>query len=164
MKVIVDTNVPVVANSRSAKHASSTCIRFCIHTLLDIQQQHTLILDDRWRILKEYQRNLNSTGEPGIGDSFLKWALDNRTNPSHCELVPITPLPNSVDGNDFAEFPADPALANFDRADRKFVAIALAHSEKPPILNATDTDWWNHHIILEKQGVQITFLCPDAMP
>lgn len=51
---------------------------------------------------------------------------------------------------------SDPALINFDRADRKFVAIA-SPSRKPPILNATDTDWWHHLAILEKQGVQITF-------
>lgn len=163
MKVIVDTNVAVVANGRQVQQASALCLRACIDAIFDIQRQHTLVLDDRWRILKEYQRNLNSTGQPGIGDAFLKSALDNRTNPLRCELTPISSLATSADAADFAEFPEDSRLTTFDRSDRKFVAVALAHPEKPPILNATDTDWWHHRTTLERYGVQIQFLCPDAM-
>ncbi len=164
MKLIVDTNVPVVANGRKSEHASSRCMNTCITELRDIQRNHTLVLDQGWLVLREYLRNLSSTGRPGGGDEFMLWVLQNRNNPLHCEFVTITPLSGSDDGNDFAEFPTDLALTNFDRADRKFVAISLAHPEKPLILNATDTDWWHHLFVLEKHGVPIKFLCPDAMP
>ena len=57
MKVIVDTNVPVVANGE-ASHASPTCVIASVHKLRDIQVHHTLVLDDGWHILKEYMANL----------------------------------------------------------------------------------------------------------
>ena len=164
MKVIIDTNVPIVANDHKSAQASSSCKNHCIAALRDVQHNHKLVLDQGWLVIREYLRHLNQKGRPGVGDEFMLWVLQNHYNPVHCERITITTLPNSADGNDFAEFPTDPALINFDRADRKFVAIALAHPEKPPILNATDTDWWHHLSILEKRGVQVKFLCPDAMP
>ncbi len=164
MKRVVDTNVAVVANNRKSPQASLPCINACISALHDVQRKHCLVLDQGWLVIREYVRHLNQAGRPGVGDEFMLWVLQNRDNPAHCERVTITPLAGSDDGNDFAEFPQDPALVGFDRSDRKFVAIALAHPEKPVIINATDTDWWIYRIQLEKHGVQITFLCPDAMP
>lgn len=163
MKLIVDTNVPLVANHQTP-HASPGCVQTCVRILLNLQREHMLVLDDGWHIIREYKNKLRSSGQPGVGDAFLKWTLTNRDNPAHCERIPITLLPDSADGNDFAEFPVDPAFANFDRSDRKFVALALAHTENPSILNATDTDWWNYRSSLEKYNIRVMFLCPDAMP
>jgi len=163
VKLIVDTNVPLVAN-RQTPQASPTCVEACVRLLLNVQREQTLVLDHDWYVIREYKNKLRSTGEPGVGDAFLKWVLTNRNNPARCERISITRLSDSDDGNDFAEFPVDPALTTFDRADRKFVAIALAHPEKPPIFNATDTDWWIHQVSLEKYGIEINFLCPDAIP
>lgn len=163
MKVIVDTNVPIVANGQKSVQASPSCINACIAAIRDIQHKHTLIVDEGWRVIREYLRHLNQKGRPGIGDEFMLWVLQNQYNPTRCERVAITRLSDSTDGNDFAEFPADPALANFDRSDRKFVAVALAHPERPPILNATDTDWYGHQTALEKHGVKVQFLCADRM-
>jgi len=89
--------------------------------------------------------------------------LTNWSNPNRCELVAITQQPSSSDPKDFVEFPNDSTLQNFDRSDRKFVAVALAHPETPPILNATDSDWWHYRIALEMHGIKLHFLCPDAM-
>lgn len=66
-------------------------------------------------------------------------------------------------GESFAEFPADANLAGFDRADRKFVAVALASGDSPPIVNATDSDWWLFREALQRHGVQVEFLCPELM-
>ena len=43
----------------------------------------------------------------------------------------ITP----VDGSEinFEEFPDDSGLADFDPDDRKFIAVACAHEDNPPI-------------------------------
>jgi hypothetical protein len=157
MKVIVDTNVPVVAN-KAAPQASEECIIHCAQRLQDIQRNDVLVLDDDWYILSEYKANLRSEGQRGVGDAFLKWVLTHRNNPLRCEQVSIHPRNGS-----FAEFPEDAALASFHHKDRKFVAVALAHPEHPPILNAVDTDWWVYREALSRHGVQIQFLCPEMM-
>jgi hypothetical protein len=119
MHVIVDTNVPVVAN----------------------------------------QRQSPSIGQPGVGDAFLKWVLTNQANPQRCEVVEL----RLDDQGNCTDFPHDEALAGFDLSDRKFVAVALAHPNHPPILNASDTDWWHYRQALAGYGVEVDFLCPEEM-
>ena len=161
MKFVVDTNVPLTANGR-AEQASLSCINRCARRLDEIMKQHTLVLDDAWRIIKEYQNKLHSSGQPGPGDAFFKWVLRNWANPRRCVLVPITPCDTSKDDRDFGEFPHNvPALSGFDRSDRKFVAVALKHPEHPPVLNATDSDWWNFREVLADYGLTVEFICPD---
>ena len=63
----------------------------------------------------------------------------------------------------YREFPDDGELAGFDLADRKFVAVARAAGTHPPILNASDTDWWNDREALARNGVRVEFLCPELM-
>jgi len=161
MIAIVDTNVAVVANQR-APQASSDCVRWCVQRLRTLQRTGCVVIDDGWRILNEYKDNLREQGQPGVGDAFLRWLLRNRSNPRFCCQVHITPGAASATATDFAEFPQDPALAAFDPSDRKFVAVAVAHPEHPPVLNAVDSDWWDHREALAQHGVQVEFLCPDA--
>jgi len=115
------------------------------------------VLDAQDLILGEYLRNLSRRGQPGVGDAFLKWILTNQWNPNRCALVHIHALEG--DGRGFEEFPQDLSLDGFDRDDRVFVAVALAHPERPPILEATDTDWWHYRQALRANGVAIKFLC-----
>lgn len=154
---MIDVNVPLVANGQ-AEQAGDDCILASLDVLEQVKTKHMVVLDDAWLILSEYQKKLNSTGQPGAGDAFLKWLLQNIGNPKHCELVTIT-------GNhdQFAEFPTDPDLQSFDRSDRKYVAVALSSKRNPKIINAVDTDWWHHREVLERNGVQVEFICPDAM-
>ena len=158
MRVVIDTNDAVVANGKS-EQASEQCVDSCAERLEQIMYGEVkLVLDDDWRILDEYMRNLHSRGAD-IGDRFLAWSLQYRTNAERCDLVPITP----VDGleNEFKEFPDDPALENFDPDDRKFIAVALAHCKKPPILQAVDTQWWDFRDVLRENGVTVEFICED---
>ena len=68
------------------------------------------------------------------------------------------------EGRNFSlEFPDDPALTGFDSSDRKFVAVAVASEIQPALLNATDTDWWEYRVELERHGVNVHFLCPELM-
>ncbi len=159
MKVIVDTNVPLVANGR-ADQASEDCVETCIDELMKITQGDIkLVLDDQRRIISEYRNKLNPVGFPGVGDAFLKWAEINWANPQQCDLVSITPVDDSE--TNFQEFPPDPALADFDEDDRKFIAVALAHAEKPPILQAVDSAWWSFRDVLHQHGVTVDFICED---
>ena len=157
MAVIVDTNVAVVANGQSPQ-ASSNCVDTCITRLEGVVRgEEKLVLDNGWIILGEYLRNLRSSGEPGAGDSFLRWILMNKDD--RCDLVPIKPVDGSE--NEFQEFPDDPALDGFDPADRKFIAVACAHLEKPPILQAVDSKWLNFRDALSRNGVMVEFICED---
>ncbi len=159
MTVVVDTNVAVVANDGS-EQASPDCVITCIERIQQITSgKMKLVLDDNWKIIGEYQDNLNSSGQPGVGDAFLKWVLTNWLNPERCDLVMITPIDNLE--NEFREFPTDPALNDFDPSDRKFIAVARAHSENPPILQAVDSKWWGFKDALHRNGVTVEFICED---
>ncbi len=158
--VVVDTNVAVVANGR-AEQASPDCLQACLDALRDTREKGLVVLDDDMRILKEYMDNLSLSGQPGLGDAFLKWVWTHQANTVRCETVHITP--KSGESDNFEEFPADPALASFDLSDRKFVAVARASRHKPVVLNAVDTDWWIFRTPLRKHRVRVRFLCPELM-
>ena len=159
MTVIVDTNVAVVANGKS-EQASWDCEVSCIDKLLEITGgKLRLALDDQRRIIEEYRNKLSPDGQPGVGDVFLKWVEINWTNEERCDRVSITSIEGSE--TDFKEFPDDPALQKFDPDDRKFVAVARKHPEKPPILQAVDSPWWDFRDALGEHDVKVEFICED---
>lgn len=134
--VIVNVNVAITTNGRAAQ-ASQVCQLACIDRLRLMQAKQRVVLDTLQSILQEHRRHLSARGQPGVGDAFFKWLWSNAFNPEICTIVSITPSNN---GREFAEFPDDPDLARFDRSDRKYVAVAIAHPDHPPIINAVDSD------------------------
>lgn len=158
MSVVIDTNVLVVANGRH-EPAQERCVGACIGALEQARRE-TVVLDDGQLMLDEYRRHCAFAGQPGLGDAFFKWLWNRQADPRHCHRVRITPHPK----RGFVEFPADKRLRGFDRNDRKFVAVALAAGGSPPVLNASDTDWWHARQVLGEHGVTISFLCPELMP
>jgi hypothetical protein len=154
-RCVVDTNVPLTANGGE----DLKCRLACVQALHAMMKSGHLVIDDKFRILNEYKHKLSPSGQPGVGDAFLKWALTNHANPERCSRVVITPKPE--DSRDFEEFPSDEALSSFDPADRKFVAVSCAHPERPPILQATDSKWWGLREVLAACGVNVSFLCPE---
>jgi len=159
--VVVDTNVAVAASGRAGQ-VGAACVLACIDALRDIQKDGIVVIDNAWRILSEYTQNLSASGQPGAGDYFLMWVLQNQANPLRCEQVAITPLTGPSE--DYAEFPDAEDLRSFDPSDRKFVAVALASAHAPAILNATDTDWYLYALSLVRSGVHLEFLCPEVDP
>ncbi|MCS6889192.1 hypothetical protein [Chloroflexus sp.] len=153
--VIVDTNVPITANGDAAQ-ASPECRLACIRALGIARSQQRIALDQLGLILQEYRRHLSPRGQPGVGDAFFKWLWNNQANSQVCTIVEITP---SSDDREFAEFPADPRLHHFDRSDRKFVAVARAHPDHPPIINAVDTDWYVYQQELATHQVMVENVC-----
>jgi len=120
-----------------------------------------IVIDDSMLIFSEYMRHLSKAGQPGVGDAFMKWVWENQAVTERCEKVTLTPNPDNL--NDFVEFPNDPELDDFDRSDRKYVAVALTSENEPIVLNAVDPDWWEHREALERNGVRLRFLCPQHM-
>lgn len=156
--VVVDTNVPIVANEQSPQ-AGVDCVLACVAALVDARTSQCVLVDEGGLILDEYRRHLSHSGEPNVGDSFFKWLWDNQGNHQHCRRVAIT----ATGVDQFAEFPGDPALRTFDPSDRKFVATALASGVDPEVLNAVDRDWWECRTALAENGVRVRFLCPEHM-
>jgi hypothetical protein len=156
--VVVDTNVAVVANGRS-EQASPDCVLRCVDELRKVVERVVLVLDDAMHILNEYKRHLSFAGQPGAGDAFFKWVWNNQANPKRCEMVRLTPRGRM--GDDFEEFPNDPALSGFDPADRKFAAVAHASRRRPAVLNAVDSDWYTFQKPLRRHGIRVRQLCPE---
>ena len=152
---VVDTNVPMVANGKST--AGAKCMEACAKKLNEIVEHGHVVIDDSFLLLHEYGANLNSSGQPGVGDHFFRWVLTNQRNPTRCTRVRITPTPEGS----YTEFPRHPDLEGFDPSDHKFIAIAAAHPKKPCVLQAFDTKWWPVRDAFKACGISITFLCPD---
>lgn len=163
MPVIIDTNVLIIANGRTTTHLPPPgCTVAAARRLLEIQASEIVVLDDKWLLIREYQKKQLRSGQNKVGDAFLLWLLQNRTNSSKCREVPVTVLDEQK--QEYEPFPTDPTLAGFDPSDRKFVAVALSHGanyagEIPQIVNATDSDWVNYEAALAPHGITIEFLC-----
>lgn len=157
---IVDTNVPLVANGENPA-AGQACQKASITALQNILNRGAVVLDKGREILSEYSNKLRARDGQSPGDAFYLWVLQNLWTEERCHWVRITPVDDSLGG--FKEFPKDPDLRKFDRSDRKFVAAALAHKDKPEILVSYDTDWWNHREALERCGVTVNFVCRSAI-
>ena len=155
MTVVVDTNVILVANGQH-QGVSEACVASCAERLHGIAQNGRIAIDDAYRILGEYQNKTDPHVGKRAGDAFLKWLLRNNANPQRCDQVPL--VEHAERG--FESFPDDARLASFDPPDRKFVAVAAAHGDKPPILQAADSKWlaWNEG--LAAHGVKVEFLFP----
>jgi hypothetical protein len=156
MTSIVDTNVILVAN-RQHQDVSPQCIANCTNALQLLMQKGKLAIDDRFRILLEYQNKTQPNKGKGPGDAFVKWALQNNANPARCDRVPIVAHAERK----YESFPDDADLVTFDPPDRKFVAVSAAHPEKPPILQAADSKWLVWAPALKRYGVHVEFLCKD---
>lgn len=128
----------------------------CVDGLLALREADQIVIDDAYRILSEYQSKTMSTVGRRVGDAFVKWILQNSANATRVLQVPITE--NEPDS--FAEIP-DAVQAVIDPADRKFVAVAAAHAERPPIWQASDCKWLDWLTLLQGVGITLRFLCPQ---
>lgn len=150
---VVDTNVAIVANG-NVPQADVECRLACTKTLVKLREMR-VCLDSGDRILAEYRNNLSMSGQPGVGDMFMRWIHQNQYNRDICERVQISTHAKRK----YKEFPDDPRLTRFDPSDRKFVAVALASKYKPNILNAVESDWSEYHEPLSENKVKVMELC-----
>lgn len=153
---VVDTNVVLIANGQH-QDVSPSCVKFCVLTLQKIINGERIALDDCFRILLEYQNKTKPHRGKRPGDLFVKWALRNNANAARCDQVILLDHPE----RGFTSFPDDPELEDFDAPDRKFVAVAAAHPQHPPIQQAADSKWLNWENALNRHGVRVLFLCEE---
>ena len=157
LRCVVDTNVATTAN-RMNPGAPATCVAASARALQDVMKRGHLFLDQGRKIVEEYWRHLHAKGEPGPGDAFFRWVLQEEWVGARVTRVPITA--KSSDPDDFEELPSRPGGGSYDPSDRKFLAVSAAHAEHPPILQAFDSKWVGWQADLAKTGVRIHFLCP----
>ncbi len=152
---IVDTNVAVIANMNVPDELID-CALGCIGIIEKVIKEKSLVLDEAGEIFEEYRHNLSFEGQPGVGDMFLKWVYDNQWMLPADNRVSIT-----KNGNSYNEFPSHEGLNDFDKSDRKFVAVSNAHPLKPKIYQATDTKWWGWKDALADVGIRVDFICSE---
>lgn len=151
---VVDTNVPIAANGRNT-HVREQCRLTCIERLQHVIENDLIAIDKGGEILAEYANTLNWSGAPGIGDVFFKHVFNHQYQPKRVRRVAITPT--NDDDRGYEELSSN----QFDRSDRKFLATAVVG--KATVLNATDSDWQEHHDLVASLGVTVCELCPSEL-
>ncbi len=150
---VVDTNVFVWVDKPIADvktTAELDCIQSCRDWLRDfISRDCRLVIDNQYRILKEYRRNIRRDGRASELLKLLESQPLNR----------LVALVVAFDENNKAVVP-ESVMSVDDDDDRLFVAVALAHNPIPPIVDATDTDWEKAREALTAVGIVVKELCP----
>jgi len=158
--IVIDTNVLLVADGQG-RHMSGDCRTICEDRLRRVQAEEQVVLDRSWLILGEYQNKL-ANRQPTPGSAFVMWILQRQGMSQHVSWIKISAL--NTENTRFAEFPSDEDLeAEFDPSDRKFIAVANAHTEKPPILECADSKWLGWEQKLGAHGIRIEVLCRDEL-
>ena len=153
---IIDANVILLAGTHISKitYDQVDCWKACIDFIHEmVCPENMFVVDDRWRILKEYIDNSKSiNGYPNNSSNFVQYIL---TNQGKClEEFPL----NEVAPKVFEPYPKEEALVCFDPSDRKYIALAYAHSEHPPIVEAADSKWWGIQEALRSNGMDVMFV------
>ena len=149
---VVDTNVMIVAHGKDT-HADRTCQSTCTEMLEEICRQYTVAIDDRYRILGEYEKAVRQLqGAPSISHTFFKHMHINYGG-KRVRQVEITPCNDGL--RSFEELPEN----KLDPSDRKFLAVAVVAEAE--IVNATDSDWSEQEELTRNLGVNVRQLCPQ---
>ena len=161
VRCVIDTNVVATAEGANPT-AGLNCRVASVEALHGVMQQGGhLFIDDGGEILAEYLRVVGSGGQPEAGGAFVRWVLQNQWVVENVSRVVITSRTGAPTG--YHELPAPTEGTMYDPSDEKFLAVAAAHPECPPVLQAFDSKWWGWQDSLEACGVTIHFLCPSEI-
>lgn len=166
---LVDTNVMLAASAVS--ELSNQAVRampqeielreMIYEWLADFDQSdRRIVLDEEGLVREEYEENMPfNLREQEYGMQVLQYKLDRNL----ADYVPIDSL--EANGEHIAVLdPAHEALVT-DRADRKWVACALAaqiiFDQVPPIVYGAETDWFIAEAQLRGIGLCLQRLLPD---
>jgi len=103
-KCLFDTNVPKNANLAidpvDIPDELTACVLACVEAVEHVVKKGGLVVDSGEEIFDEYRNNLSMSGQPGVGDRFMKWVHDNRWKFPQEDRVTIT-----RNGDSYNEFP-----------------------------------------------------------
>lgn len=164
MTIVVDENVLIIANDLTRRSlgleplcpdANEDCGISCAEALLSLIENGRVGLDDGSEVLDKYKSHCSFSGQPGVGDTFLRAVFERGYVESWAERVIIREngairLPNSF------------LNCGFDNDDHVWVAIAHNSSEKAKILNAADSDYRIHAGDLSVLNLEIVELCSQS--
>jgi hypothetical protein len=156
--VVIDTNVLCVAEGLHAG-ASEACRLACVQLAGRILEGQRVGVDTADAILNEYMGSLRLARTDGVGKKLAVRLFHLRFNQAICHRVDITPA--DPPPGSFAEVPA--LLADFDVDDHKFLAVAAAEGESPPIYAALDGEWWERRPDFAAAGLDVQFVCGADM-
>jgi hypothetical protein len=159
VRCVIDTNVVATADGANPS-AGSNCRVASAEALQAVMKNGHLFLDSTGLILAEYLEAVGA-GQPEAGGAFVRWVLQNQWVQARVSHVAVTSRTGGPTG--FHELPPPLAGTLFDPSDEKFLAVAAAHPERPPVLQAFDSKWWGWQESLKACGVTIHFLCPDQI-
>lgn len=156
---IIDTNVPLTAAGDNDA-ADEACQLACVQTLQRIfKGDIAVVIDAEGEAYREYRDNMHPDPKGGLAGQFLMYLINHRHDSTRFYRVKLR---KNVDGQ-YEDYPHDEALLEFDRSDRKWVAMAIRFKEDTqkdaPIVNAADRDWRLFQSQLENWDVQLEFLC-----
>ena len=152
-RAVVDTNVLVAANGRDT-HVEDSCQLRCVEELARLAREEVVCVDDKWLIMREYEKRTRQKGQARPGTVFYKHVCRKMGDSKTVRLIPVDP--RDAEGRDFA----DPVLPpNNLKRDAKFLAVAVKASAA--IVNAADSDWAEHRELTDRLRVDVRQLCPQ---
>lgn len=158
---VVDENVLVVANDLTLVSlnrpvrcvgASDECRINCVRALEELIEGGGLILDDRSEYLEKYAAHANFSGQPGIGDAFMRLVYERGYDPGWATRVVIRNEAGYIIPQIFMD-------CGFHDDDFLWVAGAFNAPEEAEILNACDSDYFEHAADLAALPVSVRELC-----
>lgn len=146
---VVDTNVWLVAETDA--DVDTACHLEALKFLYYLDDSKTCIaVDDQHLIFGEYFRLLSQQSAPF--DLLTRLIRQERVLTRKIDVYEgVAVLPDALE------------RIVHDRNDRKFVAVTLAFSTPPPIVNATDSDWADWERALQDHGIEVLQLCPELV-
>ncbi len=150
-KAIIDANVMILAGTpvRSIPNDMLYCYEKCVDYIEQFMDDNNgVFLDAQGEILKEYENSFRNNEYPNMSTEFLKWAL------VHAEFVAL----NEIEPNVYIPYPDNAKLKGFDPSDRKYIALAYKHPQKPDIIEGTDSKWWGIKQELADNGITLVFI------
>lgn len=156
-KYIIDANV-ILLSGTSVKDIPKDqllCAKKCVDFVKKFMEnpKASLVLDAEGRILKEYRGAYTLGKDPNMAMQFSIWVHQHMPRNAE-DYISLKELKE----NEFENYPDSEKLKAFDPPDRKYIALAYNHEEKPPIVEASDSKWWGIREELNKKGMEVYFV------
>ena len=155
---IVDTNVFIAANGM-ADQLNEADIDKCRLFVCSLFEDTVVSVDMRGEIFEEYFSHMNRSGQPGIGDAFVKHLWDRQCDKNVCEMVNVI---KNKDGM-YEHILEKGGLLQFDKSDLKFIAVYFGSQNKVVICNACDSDWENNRELLQEYQINVMELLKPTL-